>query len=344
MAFLLFGISIMQLYQYSMTSNRDHLSIRVSVYTVFLLDIFQSIVVAAQGWYALGLGWGRPLALLQLNWTFGTVPAITGIVAAWVQIFYAWRIYKLSQWIFLPGFIVAAALMQCAGALSITVGVGTFVTAVPNTYDSTKYHFTQIPSLSDVTDLHLLYRRTIVWLGGAFAADIIIAVVMVYLLLSVRRSKFAHTQRVINRLIRLTVETGVVTATCAFMELIMFQVLPTTNLHLFFAAMLAKIYYNALMTSLNSRRTEERLTDTNAISSTTSSTFQTKRTGKHNPFSSFTTSGGTTMGDSTVVHISTDQEVDDTYSTDLKTKGVYKEDMHPANAIPMANIRGPQAA
>ncbi|KAI0687621.1 hypothetical protein BC835DRAFT_1522769 [Cytidiella melzeri] len=341
MAFLLFGISIMQLYRYSMANNRDHLAIKLSVYIVFLLDVFQAIVVAAQGWYTMLSGWGRPVALIQLNWTFGAVPAVTGIVAAWVQIFYAWRIYKLSQWNVLPAFIVAVALMQCAAALSITVG---------------------IPSLGDVTDLHIMYRRTIVWLGGAFAADVIIAVVMLFLLLSVRRSKFAHTQRIINRLIRLTVETGVVTATCALMELIMFQVIPTTNLHLFFAAMLAKIYYNALMTSLNSRRSGERQTDpeyAGVTSSQLSSTFQIgsnnplskASNGKqnHNVFRSFTTSAGsgiasgtTTMGDSTVVHISTEREVDaDSYSADLKPTDVFKGDgynHHDPDVLPMTRI------
>jgi hypothetical protein len=44
-------------------------------------------------------------------------------VAAWVQGFYAWRIFKIGQWTILPAFILAIALMQCAGALSITIGV-----------------------------------------------------------------------------------------------------------------------------------------------------------------------------------------------------------------------------
>ena len=37
--------------------------------------------------------------------------------------FYAWRIYKIGEWRILPAFIVAIALMQCAAAISITVGV-----------------------------------------------------------------------------------------------------------------------------------------------------------------------------------------------------------------------------
>ncbi|KAI0684700.1 hypothetical protein BC835DRAFT_1388535 [Cytidiella melzeri] len=328
-AFLLFGISIMQLFIYSLSTHRDHLAIRITVYVVFLFDIFQSVVVAAQSWYAVGSGWGRPLALLELNWTFEAIPAITGIVAACVQIFYAWRIYRFSQWRIIPAFIVAVALMQCSAALSITAG---------------------IPPLQDVTELHILYRRTIVWLGGAAAVDVTIAATMLYLLFSARRNMFGHTQRIINRLIRLTVETGVVTATCALMELIMFQVLPATNMHLFFSSLLAKVYFNALMTSLNSRRTADRMTDTehssggfavggrppevaSSLRFATSSKLSDRV--RFSPFSSFT-AGPTAVVETTVVHVTRDQEVGDRHG-ELKAIDM-SDDMHRQNSIPLTRI------
>ncbi|KAI0087639.1 hypothetical protein BDY19DRAFT_907457 [Irpex rosettiformis] len=231
-AFLLFGISVMQLYTYS-SRYKDNIYIKVTVYGIFLLDILQSIIIAALGYYSLVTGWGRPSALGKLNWAFTSIPIVTGIIAAWVQGFYAWRIWVLSQWRVLPIFIILVALMQCCAAISITAASAT---------------------LEDVSRLHTLYRRTICWLGGAAGADIIIAVCMLYFLFTIRRNKLHGTQLMINRLIRLTVETGVITAACAILELIMFQALSTTNLHLFFACALAKIYSNALMTSLNSRR------------------------------------------------------------------------------------------
>ncbi|KAI0799564.1 hypothetical protein BC629DRAFT_182469 [Irpex lacteus] len=305
MAFLLFGIAVMQLYNYSLYYTRDSLPIKITVYGVFLLDVFQSLTVAVLGYYELCSGWGRPLKLLELNWTFSAVPFVTGLVAAWVQGFYAWRIYKIGEWKILPALIIAIALMQFSAALSIAIGV---------------------PTLKDVTELHLQYRRTIVWLGGAVAADVIIAVAMLYLLFTVRRSKFERTQRVINRLIKLTVETGVVTATSALMELIMFQVLPNTNLHIFFAAMLAKVYSNALMTSLNSRGVTDRRPDLEpggAVSQQYSQySSYSDRPGRRtmerqDPLKSFASNGGVvTNGPPTVVHISTDREVAFNYEDD----------------------------
>ncbi|KAI0687611.1 hypothetical protein BC835DRAFT_1419806 [Cytidiella melzeri] len=302
MAFLLFGISIMQLYTYSGTFHHDHLVIKVTVYGLFILDIFTTIVVAAQGWYAMCSGWGRPLALEQINWVFFPLPASTGVVAAWVQTFYAWRIYKLANWRVLPAIIVAIALMQCICAITITV-----VT----------------PSLQFVSELHIYDRRTIVWLGGAVAADIIIAVSMLYLLLSARSDKFKETQRIINRLIRLTVETGVMTATCALMELIMFQALPTTDLHLFFVSILAKVYSNALMVSLNSRRSiKNHSSDVEHVDGSQRQSFSlhahNMRGRKHRTLDSFGIVPGTDAGEQTVVHITTpiDRDVETSYEQD----------------------------
>ncbi|KAI0085558.1 hypothetical protein BDY19DRAFT_441045 [Irpex rosettiformis] len=343
-SFLLFGISVMQLCtlkvdsciyrnadyssvadNYSLYYTRDSWPIKITVYGVFLLDIFQSLTFAVLGYYSLVSGWGRPLALLQLNWTFSAVPLITGVVAAWVQTFYAWRIYKIGEWRYLPAFIIAIALMQCAAAISITVG---------------------IPSLPDVLALHILYRRTIVWLGGAAAADVIIAIAMLYLLFTVRRSKFERTKRVINRLIKLTVETGVITATSALLELIMFQVLPNTNMHIFFAAMLAKVYSNALMTSLNSRTISDRARadlEPGGAASQQYSQYSSysnppgRRTmERQDPLRSFTTTGAVTNGPPTVVHISTDREVEYNYDEDdMKSNVVLGP---PSDTFPMTRM------
>jgi hypothetical protein len=87
--------------------------------------------------------------------------------------------------------------------------------------------------------------------------------------------------------------------------------------------MLAKIYYNALMTSLNSRRSssKEQWGDLDSrAAGQTSLTFMNGQSGRSNgsgskgPFSTFTTTQGTTTTvggrGETVVHISTATERD----------------------------------
>lgn len=55
-----------------------------------------------------------------------------------------------------------------------------------------------------------------------------------------RDHSFGRTNRMISRLIRLTVETGTVTATSAAMELILFEAFQSTNLHF---AMFVPMFY-----------------------------------------------------------------------------------------------------
>ncbi len=50
-----------------------------SVYTIFALDIFQSIVAASEAWQTLCVGWGRPSNLQYPGWTFTGLPLVSGI-------------------------------------------------------------------------------------------------------------------------------------------------------------------------------------------------------------------------------------------------------------------------
>ena len=58
---------------------KDSIYIKVTVYGIFILDILQSIIIAALGYYSLVTGWGRPTALNTLNWAFTSIPIVTGI-------------------------------------------------------------------------------------------------------------------------------------------------------------------------------------------------------------------------------------------------------------------------
>ncbi|KAE9387131.1 hypothetical protein BT96DRAFT_1081114 [Gymnopus androsaceus JB14] len=231
----LFGISIVQLQTKLLFLLKNKVSDHLKVYAVFVLDIFQSVVVANVGWHTLCTGWGHPSALQFPGWTFSALPCVSGFVSAWVQVFFAWRIRNLGKWRVVPLVIVLLGLAQCGAACAIGIGF--------------------IP-LKNIAELHRpdMFARTIVWLGGAALADILIAVSMIYLLYSAKQNiVFKKTDKMISRLIRITVETGAITATSAILELILFRASASSNLHLTIALMLCKIYSNAFMACLNSR-------------------------------------------------------------------------------------------
>ncbi|KZV70518.1 hypothetical protein PENSPDRAFT_439432 [Peniophora sp. CONT] len=236
--YCIFGISCVQLYIYYVSFSKENRWIVASVYGVFLADLVHSIAVAAQGWNYAVAGWGRPEHLEYPGWTFSVVPGMSSLVAAWVQIFYAWRIYRFGAWRIVPVTIIFFALAQTGAAWGIGI----------------QYSFTKT-----VASLHLpsMFARTIIWLGGGSIADLLIMCSMVKLLLAARRGErgIKKTELLINKLIRLSVETGFACVMTAGIELILFLALPNNNLHLFFSSILSKVYGVTLMVNLNSRRT-----------------------------------------------------------------------------------------
>ncbi|KAF5355073.1 hypothetical protein D9756_005753 [Leucocoprinus leucothites] len=296
-SYCLLGISIMQLYLYHLYFPNDQRWIKTLVYTIFALDIFQSAAVAEDCWDSLVSGWGQPEVLLFPNWSFTSLPAVSGIVALTVQSFYAWRIHLLGKWKIVPSIVILLSMASCAAACAISFGF--------------------IPP-KDIRLLHKpnMMARTYIWLGGAALVDLIISLSMLYLLFGAKQSKFGRIQRVINRLIRLTIETGLVTATTASLELILFLTLPPTNgMHLLWsvpilydtlrkykrylllnsALNLCKVYSNALMVSLNSRVTNSK-NFIQASSLSTDGTLRWSVASDPRTFETNTSSSGTVHG------------------------------------------------
>ncbi|TFK91945.1 hypothetical protein K466DRAFT_659668 [Polyporus arcularius HHB13444] len=264
LSFLLFGISIVQLYIYHANFPRDRSALRVSVYAIFALDILQSVLAGAEAWDTLCAGWGRPINLRYPNWSFYFLPMLSGVVASWVQIFYAWRIFRLGQWKVVPGLIIFMSLVQTGAASAIAVS------------------FTILKDIERLHDKNM-YARTIIWLGGGVFTDLTVMFSMVYMLYSVKRNSPAgairRSELMINRLLRVTVETGLACAVAATLELVLFLALPDTNMHFIVALVLSKVYSNTLMVSLNSRiRINEPSTDRKTYSAIGFNAFPTLET------------------------------------------------------------------
>ncbi|VDB94044.1 unnamed protein product [Peniophora sp. CBMAI 1063] len=236
--YLVFGISIVQLYIYYVSFSKENRWIVGSVYGVFLADLLQSITIAAMGWRFGVSGWGHPELLQFPGWPLVIVPGISSLVAAWVQAFYAWRIYRFGAWRIIPITIIFFALAQTGAAWGIGI---------------------QFAIMKNVESLHLpsMFARTIIWLGGGSIADLLIMCSMVKLLMAARNrdNGILKTELLINKLLRLTVETGFACVMTAVVELILFLVYSDNNLHLFFSVLLSKVYAVTLMVNLNSRRT-----------------------------------------------------------------------------------------
>ncbi|TFY79283.1 hypothetical protein EWM64_g4729 [Hericium alpestre] len=248
----LYGILFLQLYLYYLSFPTDNLWIKITVYGLFIVDTFHTVIVTDVGWSFLCKGWGDLNALRFTSWGFDITPLVSGIAAAWVQLFFAWRIWTLGMrgnypwiWKIVTILIVLVALAQ--GIAGMAAGI-------------------RFISLADIAQFHIIYGSASTWLAGSAACDVMIALSMVILLSGAKKRAFGtKSERLLSRLIQMTIETGAVTATAAVLDLAFFLGQPENNLHLLMALLLAKLYTNTLYATLNSRAQFHRRTETGTV-------------------------------------------------------------------------------
>ncbi|EIM88947.1 uncharacterized protein STEHIDRAFT_154654 [Stereum hirsutum FP-91666 SS1] len=243
----LFGISVLQTYFYFLTFPRDSHALKTYVGSIFILELFHTIVITISGWYAAVSGWGVPNHLVFDGWTYSAVPITSGITAALSQAFFYRRIYALSQrqhrlvWLVTVGLIAALSILSMLGA--VTAGV-----FLAHEHD----------------DIHLqpFFLQEVlgnIWLIGSAACDILNSGSLIYLLCAARQdirdasviSKWSETT--LTRLINMTAETGALTALFQTVDLVLFLAIPKVNYHEATALILNKLYYNSVLATLNSR-------------------------------------------------------------------------------------------
>ncbi|KAG8920307.1 hypothetical protein FRC01_000829, partial [Tulasnella sp. 417] len=227
----LYGILILQTYIYYLSFPKDSKLIKSLVYGLFFLDTIQTVMTTHNAWHFLSEGWGRVGVLADPGADQSTLFVRPNNYA--VQLFFSWRIWKLSGFWWLAGFISCAALAQ---------GISACVTGI------------WFAILNDITKIALLDASAGVWLAGSAITDLFITVSLVWVLQRKTQGGLtSNTEDIISRLIRLTVQTGAVTTFAATAELIMYLKTPENNLHMIPGLALSKLYTNTLMATLNAR-------------------------------------------------------------------------------------------
>ncbi|KAF7968291.1 hypothetical protein HWV62_31033 [Athelia sp. TMB] len=175
---------------------------------------------------------------------------MTGIIAVTVQFFFAWRVKVITNSKIATGVVLISSLASFFGAIGTSIAVG------------------KIPVFTEFVKFEVI---VIIWLAGAAVTDVGITTAMTYHLQK-HKTGFSATDDVVNRyaiilavfalgltylvifnrIIRLTVQTGAVTAVVAIIDLVLFLT-DTTGTHLIFNVPLSKLYTNSLMSSLNAR-------------------------------------------------------------------------------------------
>ncbi|KAF7374100.1 hypothetical protein MSAN_00291100 [Mycena sanguinolenta] len=233
-SYMLYGVLLVQIYMYTELFPTDRPGLKLLVWVDFFFETVFTVLMTIAAWSMFGDGWGNPAILLQLNWTWGVMPLLSGILSGLAQGFYIWRIWHLTKSFWIPVPITLAVLAQLGGLwwFGIKWNIGL-------------WHVSVLPPLSG---------GVTVWLAGSAVCDVLITIALTAVLWRRKKeTKFSETSGILNRLIRLSIETGALTSITATVEVILWLGWEEFNYHFTLFLMLGKMYSNVLMATLNCR-------------------------------------------------------------------------------------------
>ncbi|KAK0433695.1 hypothetical protein EV421DRAFT_1909890 [Armillaria borealis] len=237
LSLILYGILCDQVYIYYISFPKDNLTSKTVVYLLWLAETLQAATNIYYTFDTFCYDFGNLSGLDDVHITWLTIPILSGFVGCIAQLFYAWRMYKFSKktrWLCV--ILSVIAFTQFAAAICDGIQVR----------NSGRYSNLQKISKIKVT--------TIIWLGGSVLCDTAIALCMTYLLCRAQIG-LKSTRILLSRLIRLTIETGTITAVVAAVHMALFLSSHNNNYHTVPANCLVKIYLNTVLAVCNSRMT-----------------------------------------------------------------------------------------
>ncbi|PBK89866.1 hypothetical protein ARMGADRAFT_319255 [Armillaria gallica] len=225
--YALFGVLSVQMYLYYVYFNsKDDWKMRLYVWFIFLLELIFTIFTTIAAWDQYGPGWGDVNSLMFVDWSWEPLPPLSGTISAMVQSFYVWRIYNLTKNIWVSLIIETVAIVQCVFAWYF----GIYVTV----------HGLGVDKLMEVSD------EVSVFLAGSAVCDVMITSTIVFALYRAKsRTNFSQTTSAVTKIIRFTVETGLLTSAAAVIELILWISLPDYNIYFILYLVLGKLFVTA---------------------------------------------------------------------------------------------------
>jgi len=163
---------------------------------------------------------------------FMTEPLCVVFVSMPIQLFFAWRIYQLTKSPWIPAVIAVFAVASFAGGL---------------------WTATMVQVLRLFAKKPMLHDPALLWFLASCVADVLITVSLV-LALSKKKTGFSATDSVVDKIIRMTIQTGMVTALFSILDVVTFMALPHIAVNFVWDLALSKLYSNCLLSTLNARQ------------------------------------------------------------------------------------------
>ncbi|KAJ6490127.1 hypothetical protein C8R45DRAFT_1097081 [Mycena sanguinolenta] len=226
-SYCLYGVLLVQTYIYLEMFPNDRRGLKILVWVMFFFETLFTVLMTIAAWNMFGNGWGDPNVILQFNWTWGILPLLSGVHSGMAQGFYIWRIWHLTKQLWIPVPIALAVMAQLGGLYWFSIK-----------FNIAHWRIASLAPLSGAIST---------WLIGSAACD------HSQLWRRKKDTAFAETSGILNRLIRLSIETGALTSVTAIVESILWLGWERFYYHFILFLILGKLYSNVLMATLNCR-------------------------------------------------------------------------------------------
>ncbi|KAF7375820.1 putative Transmembrane protein [Mycena sanguinolenta] len=230
----LYGVLLVQTYMYSELFPNDRAGLKALVWVMFFFETLFTVLMTIGAWSMFGAGWGDADVIFQFNWSWGVLPLLSGVHSGLAQGFYIWRIWHLTKQLWIPVPIALAVLAQLTGLWWFSIK-----------FNIAHWRIESLPPLSGAIT---------VWLIGSAVCDVLITLALTGILWRHKReNKYAVTSGIMNRLIRMSIETGALTSVTAIVEAVLWPGWQRFYYHFVLFLILGKLYSNVLMATLNCR-------------------------------------------------------------------------------------------
>ncbi|KAJ7635791.1 hypothetical protein DFH06DRAFT_1220420 [Mycena polygramma] len=227
---ILYGVLIGQMLTYYQVYKKDPTWMRLFVTYLAATETANTGLDMYMMYQPLILNYGQKPVFFPT--VFMTEPLCVVLVSMPIQIFFAWRIHQLTKSLCIPVIISVFAVVSFAG------GVWTA---------------TMVQVLKLFAKKPMLHNPALVWFLAACVADVLITISLVWTLRK-KKTGFAATDSVVDKIIRTTIQTGMITALFSILDVAFFMSLPHEAVNFVYDLSLSKLYSNCLLSTLNARQ------------------------------------------------------------------------------------------
>ncbi|KAF5362797.1 hypothetical protein D9757_011020 [Collybiopsis confluens] len=234
---VLFGVVTCQVYVYHKNFPKDPLWLQIGLVDgIWLMELAHTICTFHALYIYTVTENGNPVALIAAPKSLGTAVLLHGLIIVLVQGYFTYRIYIFSPKPYLvPIFSVLLILAQLVTVVTLAVMAVT------------------VASVSIALYLEEWGTLLVVTLWLRVAADLTISSSLVYFLIKQRNHAYRSTVLIVDKLIRWTIETGVITSVVGIALVTNFLVNTDNLVWLALLLILPKVFSNTLMANINSR-------------------------------------------------------------------------------------------